>query len=90
MGKGKGKKSGRKGKGGKATGTQWSGGCGKDGADNNGGKVGKGTKGGKGKGKETRNCHWCKILGHLKEVCLSLLAGKPKTVASLEEDWEED
>ena len=91
-GKGGGKKGGGKGKGWRAPG-QWNGssGGGKDGAEGKGsGKDGKDTKGGKGKGKETRACHWCKKIGHLKPECRSWLAGKPKTLASLEAEWEED
>ena len=50
-------------------------------------EFGKGPKGGEGKGQETRTCYWCKKGGHRMEVCHSWLAGKPKAVASLEEDW---
>ena len=66
-----------KGKGAKCEGK----GKGKDGN----GKDGNGKRDGKGKGKinldrpETRVCHWCKKSSHLKEVCGSWLAGKPKT-----------
>ena len=86
-----GKKDLGKGKGWRTLG-QWNGsGGGTEGAEGKGGgKDGKGTKGGKGKGKETRASHWCKKVGHLKEMCRSWLGGKPTIVASLEEEWEED
>ena len=86
MVKGKGRSKG-KGKGGKG-GNPWNNG----GNDKEDGKTGKGSgKDGKGgKGKETRICHWCRKQGHLKEVCRSFLAGKPKAISSLTEGWEED
>ena len=86
MVKGNGKSKG-KGKGGKG-GNPWISG-GKDNADGKGGKGG-GKDGKGGKGKETRFCHWCKKQGHLKEVCRSFLAGKPKAISSLTEGWEEE
>ena len=83
MAKGKygGKKGGGKGKGkGKGKdGTEGKGGGGKDGKS-------------KGKGRETRACHWCKKIGHLKQECRSFNSGIPKTISSLEAEsaWEED
>ena len=84
-------------------------GKGKGGKSSKGSKGIKGSKGGKGKdgkdGKgpgtdrpETRTCHWCEKVGHLKPQFRSFLAGKPKTVigkaaGSLAEedgDWEDD
>jgi hypothetical protein len=83
-GKGKGKGRGKGGKGG----NPWNGG-GKGNTDGKGGK-GDGKDGKGGKGKETRFCHWCKKQGHLKEVCRSFLAGKPKAISSFTEGWVEE
>jgi hypothetical protein len=75
-GKGKWQKKGSKGKG-KGKYQKGDKGAGKDG------------KAGKGQGSETRKCHHCQKVGHLKWECRSFLAGKPKVIANLEPgDWE--